>query len=601
MNYIPTGNEMISLPRINEANAAIEDFTFLHMGYKGLLDVKGTEKEPLMEPFIEVHGTDWPLEQLEWTRLNYWIPQFRCTAGPLRVSGTLLAPTGERGFAVHIEITNISDSPKAVDFGLRGTWGSTLHCVNEDKVVEGSKHCFFSMWNHNLIFDMRSGVPMFCFAPMTDIPSTPEYEIHGNDIHYSLKCASNLEPGDTCKANFYWGLGFEEVAAATSAKEMLRQGFDHELDRTVNWLNKRCLDLGDQKLNELYNTNLFFCIHFSTGITLDTEELVLVTSRSPRYYVSAAYWDRDSLLWSFPAILQADPALARKMLGYVFGRQRRNLGVHSRFIDGTVLEPGFELDELMAPVLALERYIEATGDLALAHRQDVEDGIEEILEKLQERRHPSIALYETFLQPTDDERVYPYITYDNVLVWKGLRAISRLYPAHADLAEAAEAVREAIFDNCVHRDADGAPYFAWSVDLDGRGDVYDEPPGSLQLLPFLGFCSCDDEIYCNTVKMIRSPQYKYSFSDCPIAEIGCPHAPHPWILSIANSLLCGRVSHCLDILQKVKMDNLIACESVDETTGECTTGEAFATCAGFLCYSLRYAHDIWKEQFDHEK
>ena len=44
------------------------------------------------------------------------------------------------------------------------------------------------------------------------------------------------------------------------------------------------------------------------------------------------------------------------MLGYVFGRQRRNIGVHSRFIDGAVLEPGFELDELVAPVLALERY-----------------------------------------------------------------------------------------------------------------------------------------------------------------------------------------------------------------------------------------------------
>lgn len=54
--------------------------------------------------------------------------------------------------------------------------------------------------------------------------------------------------------------------------------------------------------------------------------------------------------------MQADAGIARKMLLYVFGRQRRNIGVHSRFIDGTVLEPGFELDELMAPVLALERY-----------------------------------------------------------------------------------------------------------------------------------------------------------------------------------------------------------------------------------------------------
>ena len=104
---------------------------------------------------------------------------------------------------------------------------------------------------------------------------------------------------------------------------------------------------------------------FSTGITLDTEELVLVTSRSPRYYVSAAYWDRDSLLWSFPAILDADRELARRMLEYVFGRQQRNIGVHSRFIDGTVLEPGFELDELIAPVLALGRYVEVTGDHSL--------------------------------------------------------------------------------------------------------------------------------------------------------------------------------------------------------------------------------------------
>ena len=34
------------------------------------------------------------------------------------------------------------------------------------------------------------------------------------------------------------------------------------------------------------------------------------------------------------------------------------------------------------------------------------------------------------------------------------------------------------------------------------------------------------------------------------------------------------------------MDNGIACESVDADTGECTTGSAFATCAGFLCHAL---------------
>lgn len=32
--YLPTGNEMISLPKINETTAGIEDFTYLSMQHK---------------------------------------------------------------------------------------------------------------------------------------------------------------------------------------------------------------------------------------------------------------------------------------------------------------------------------------------------------------------------------------------------------------------------------------------------------------------------------------------------------------------------------------------------------------------------------------
>ena len=282
-------------------------------------------------------------------------------------------------------------------------------------------------------------------------------------------------------------------------------------------------------------------------------------------------------------MLDADAALAREMLGYVFGRQRRNIGVHSRFIDGTVLEPGFELDELMAPVLALERYVDATGDRSVLADPDVLRGIDGILKKLDAERAEGCELYETFLQPTDDERIYPYITYDNVLVWRALRALGRLFE-RPELTERAERVRRAIYDNCIF---DGA--FAWSVDLAGGHDVYDEPPGSLLLLPYYGFCAWDDPVYLKTAAMIRSPDYTYSFAGCEIAEIGCPHAPHPWLLSIGNSLLCGRSGEALEHLRRTRLDNGIACESVDEHTGECTTGEAFATCAGFICHALRRA------------
>ncbi|HPS82461.1 MAG TPA: metal-independent alpha-mannosidase, partial [Candidatus Limiplasma sp.] len=70
------------------------------------------------------------------------------------------------------------------------------------------------------------------------------------------------------------------------------------------------------------------------------------------------------------------------------------------------------------------------------------------------------------------------------------------------------------------------------------------------------------------------------------AEIGCKHAPHPWVLSICNSLLCGHAETALAHLKLTPMDNGVACESVHERTGACVTGEAFATCAGFLAYAL---------------
>lgn len=581
--YLPTGSEQVSLPRVNEINAGVEDLTFLHMASRGLIDLRGGQLEPLLRPFVAQQGVEAELGGFEWSRLGYWYPRFAARAGALGLEGVILTPVGERGFGYRLRLTNNGAETVETAFGLRGQTGSAWHCVNVDKPIEGALNCYVSGWSGLPVFEQMCGVPLFALAPICEGECRAEFEPAGEGWLWRLERTVRLAPGESAEFTAWWGLGLEEVSAVTSARELQRRGWDWELRRSLAWLAQRSLDLGDEALTRLYNTNLFFCIFFSTGRTLDTEELVLVTSRSPRYYVSAAYWDRDSLLWSFPAVLDADAALAREMLGYVFGRQRRNIGVHSRFIDGTVLEPGFELDELMAPVLALERYVGATCDRSVLADPDVLRGIDGILRKLDAERAEDCELYETFLQPTDDERVYPYITYDNVLVWRALRALGRLFE-RPELTERAERVRRAIYDNCIF---DGA--FAWSVDLAGGHDVYDEPPGSLLLLPYYGFCAWDDPVYLKTAEMIRSPDYAYSFAGCEIAEIGCPHAPHPWLLSIGNSLLCGRSGEALEHLRRTRLDNGIACESVDEHTGECTTGEAFATCAGFICHALRRA------------
>ncbi len=594
--YIPTGNAQVSLPQINEHNAAIEDITFLHMGLKGLVDIRGDEQLSLMRPFIKIDNNDDSLSDIFWRRQGYWVPAFSATCGSLAVSGTILAPMDERGFIYRLTYKNESDTELSIQAGLMGRFASAWHCINEDKQLSGTKKVYHSNWNHSIVFDFTMGSALFSFAPIASRDFHSEYSVTDDVVDYKLSCDLILKAGEEQTIEFLWGLGYEEVASCTSAKEMLRQGWTYEYTRTLEWLKQRTKDFGDDTLNRIYNLNLFFNLFYATGVTLDTEELVLVTSRSPRYYVSAAYWDRDSLLWSFPSVLNVDKKHARAMLDYIFTRQIKNVGVHSRYIDGTVLEPGFELDELCAPVLALAAYFKATGDTEYLKQEYIIKGINHILEVLEGKKHPSIDLYETFLQPTDDMHVYRYLTYDNVLVWRILKDISSMFEGILpekrlkELSTQADRVEEAILTNCIKTE-NGKRVFCWSTDLNGHYDIYDEPPGSLQLLAFRGFCKPDDEVFQNTVELIRSSDYQYSFAGFPIAEIGCPHAPHPWILSVANSLILGRKEHCRDILSKSMMDNGIACESINEVTGECETGAAFATCAGFLTYAIRYAFE----------
>ena len=591
MKYQVTGNEYVSLPTIRESDGGLEGISFLHMDCKGMLEVCGDAELPLLRPFIEVNGRKRLPEKLQWSPASSWIPSFTARVGDLSITGTWLAPLGERGFGCKLSVENKNGAGADIRFGLEGCWARTLHSINESKPVEGVQNAYESGWNHSVVFDMRVGVSLFAFAPIFD--KRVDYTYHAEPdggVRYAFLTKINCLEGRADEV-FWFGIGYEEVAAATSAKEMLRQGYDAQYAKTSSWLSKRERFTGDGKLDALLNRNMFFSLFFGSGLTIDTEEFVLVTSRSPRYYVSAAYWDRDSLLWSFPAILMADAEIAREMLRYVFVRQIKNVGIHSRYIDGTVLEPGFELDELCAPILALARYVKQTGDRPILTEPCILSGIERILRILQSKKHPHIELYETMLQPTDDMHVYKYITYDNVLVWRMLTDLTYLYgniwpQERTQMLQAqAENVKAAVAEHCI-KEKDGKRFYAWSVDLAGNWDIYDEPPGSLLLLAHYGFCKQDDAVWMNTVQIIRDPSYPYSYAGCPIAEIGCPHAPHPWVLSIANSLLSGNAESARKHLLLCEMDNGIACESVDEVTGESRTGDAFATCAGFLAYAI---------------
>jgi hypothetical protein len=357
------------------------------------------------------------------------------------------------------------------------------------------------------------------------------------------------------------------------------------------------IPLAAPHLEGLFHRNLFFNYFYALGRTLDAEQWAPVTSRSPHYYVSAAFWSRDALLWSFPALLLVEKSTAREVLLVVFKRHLERAGEHSHYLNGILLYPGFELDQLCAYFLALKHYLEFGSDFSILLEEPIRHGLGLLVQKLLSRKDPRTGLYSTFLDPSDDPVCYPFLIYDNALTWCVLQFLASLQERdllevkigdgteEPNFREMAQQLRAAIYEHGLVSGPNGL-MFAWAVNGCGDFQLYDNPPGSLQLLAYYGFCSREDEIYVHTVNWIRSGQNPFFHVKGPLVEAGSLHAANPWPLAAANDLLALNRGGA-DFLGKVSMDNGFACETVHPEKGFATTGQAFASAAGFL------AHAIW--------
>ena len=377
------------------------------------------------------------------------------------------------------------------------------------------------------------------------------------------------------------GVGLEEYSAAYAMrvlnKRIDRYGIDGVIDQAAAEARRHTRTTGRADLDRIMNRNLLFTTYYAWGRALDTEQFVGMTSRSNRYYVSAAYWDRDALLWSFPALLDTDRSGRARRSAMRFGIQARNIGIHSRFIDGVVLEDGLELDELVAPLVALKSYVDATGDRSVLDRYAPE--IDTIKRRLFALRDPATGLYETFQDAEDEYVQKPFSVYDNVLTWKALNDLAALEKRDAaDLRARAAALKAAILKYGVRSGAEGAggPIFAATVSATA-GDFMDVPPGSLLKLPYLGFIAEDDPLFVRTYAWLHSAHYPYSYADQPYGLPGSYRVPFTTSWSVADHLRlkAGRAK-ALKVLTESTWDGGIITEGVSPRAA-CPTRTAAAS------------------------
>jgi hypothetical protein len=597
---------------------------------------------------------------LELKRLRLHSNESAMTQTTAGVNGTAERDFPAIGHSIQLNRQDKSGAMKAqAMMGLVCTWGSSIFRVFTSRPIRCMRSSRYDTWTRSVVAEAMGPLPLFGFSVSSSLgfDSVSIDESSDDPCRIKVSTERELAPGDKVTCAYYMAFNREADGARTTGVHLKRVGWEELEERTYAWLRMRrrslvshgrCEDgsknqdkcsngfglpkpdeipgndelLG--KLESVVNRNLLFNYFFATGKTLDSESLVAVTSRSPRYYVSAAFWARDVLLWSMPALVLTDAARARDVLIYSTRIGTLNAGDHALYMDGTALYPGFELDEAAAHIIGLGTYLDATGDCTVLEAPGMLEGIQRTLAAIEKwlLRDDSgkPVLCRTFLDPSDDPVEFPFLTYSNVLLWKAWMIASSVfnrlggdYAYKADeLARDAKALEEAIRRYCVV-DGPFGPMYAWAVDLEPikicRVDyeTYDNPPGSLELIRHHGFPHDEktSRILRNTQRWIRSHHNRYFF-DGEFGGPGSAHSPHPWPMAAANTILaevaeyeaCGAcdteaVKRAVELLVTAPMDRGLVSESIDSETGVAKTGLALATGAGFVAYALWRGHKIY--------
>lgn len=606
---IPTGNLWVSLPDLPVDRPSVPSLTVLHDGAGGLLELRGG---PLWVPRIEIDDT--PVADTAW-ELHLQVgllPRWQVEVDGCRLTAAIACPPGHRGFVAILTAVNAGERERRVTLAASGRLAAASLHVFTGRSLPGPHRWWSDRWTSTLRWELTAGLPVLGMALRADDGASPRLEDEdGFGPRWTHRRTAELPPAGELSLPLYLGVGREADGAALATVDLARHGAGSLLHRTRRWLEERCGPAlpGRPELQAVRDRNRLFCLTFAAGRAIDTEELALVTSRSPRYYVSGAHWTRDSLLWAFPAVVTVDLELAADWLRAAFGRYARNPGTHALYLDGGVLYPGFELDEVAAFLLALDHYLAVVEGHdadptdastagpslgpSLLDEPAVRDGLRRVDAALAGARDGATGLYATFLLASDDPAPRRFVTASNALAVAALRARARIHDRLGDRAVSTAAMREAdrlwaAMERHMVVDGPFGSMFCGATDAHGDHVLFDEPPGSLELLAHHGVVDDDDPRFLATVRWIHSSHNPHGPGPDRYATPSCEHADHPWLLAVGNALLRGE-TRWLELVPELPLDQGYACETFDAETGEPRTGLGFATCAGRLAHAIDVA------------
>jgi hypothetical protein len=390
---------------------------------------------------------------------------------------------------------------------------------------------------------------------------------------------------------FMLGVGPERDGATLSARRLHSLGAEELLRRARLDLASLNRITDEVEARDLVARNLVFHHYWAAARAIDDDRLYPVMSRSPGYGPCAVFGEREALAWSLPAYALTDPLVARELLLRILEVHSDRPGNLKRYVDGGILDAGFSLGRACEYALAIDAYIDVTRDAGFADEPLVQQVLREMEDIVYGRLHAEIFLGSTEVLPGGERADYPYCAYDNVLVWRFCRTLERQRRAEkgeprSRLANGEEEI-EAAFWQRFTTDVDGLTVIAYSSDLKGHAAVYDDPAGSLRLLPHFGFCPADDPIWTNTMELLHSRAYPLWLGAGRRPGFASRSEPRVARFSaLCADLLTSRRPAALDVLRALDLPGGVACGGWDPATGGAASEPYAASEAGFLVWAL---------------
>jgi hypothetical protein len=605
-----TGNDYVSIPFIDR-DASMDAINVLHGASAGLIDWSGDGA--LLRPRIILDGTAVGMDEVRWRRLDRWIPVFTVAlADGSTITGTICAPAGypaARGFIIRIEAENRGRAARELRVELDVEWrwsrlwiatarplpGPNLLGVDDTGTVvtletDGGRGPALAIGGSHP-GGIMAGHATDELKPLAERAGLSAG--NGSLLRARIIQTTAVRAGMRAGVVFHVGAGRERDGAAAAAASLRRAGPDHLVRQARLELSHTLRSAQDHRWAEPLNRNLLFNRYYAIGRAIDDDRLHLLRSRSPLCPVPAVFNEREALLWSLPALIIADPAIAREAMFRVFEVFSERSGEYLRYIDGGTYDSGFVLDQFLLYTWAVDHYATATGDTSVLEDPLTRQIVHETDAAAFMRLHPRHVLAGTELLPSGDPADYPFATMANALLRAFCERLPRLQSAPEGndpplrFKDAAGEIAAAIWHHCVS-DVDGHPVLASSASLEGEAAVYDDPALSLALLPFFGFCPADDPVWLATMEFLRSPRYPLWRSGSIPGLAGRAGSKQPRTSALCSDLLTHQAADALDRLLRLRLPAGVAAAAYDADTGAAAEPH-HAALAGFVAWTLVHA------------